>query len=406
MGHTGLRPVVPRGSMRGGYVDPRRTMRRLWQWAGVRSPFELCLTPAGGAAGCHAELPAASHNNQPQDFRMEHSVIPAAGLLLFEIAERYGVAAEELFTDPDMKSSALQSKSFRLTNSQMHAAVVRACLLTGEPGLGFPLGLQLRLYIHGFAFGAAALFAQTVRDGLRLYLQLARLHGFMMIPALWEDGERAALIFEDQGELGPAHEVVLLCILTGFAQAASDLAGDDAIERIDLAIGKPHYLPRFAHLPVTHKMHFGQTQSRLWGRPSLLDLRLNDIKPVDVERTKAQCERELSALGCANLRHRVLTLLRSSPDNIPSLGDAAAQLGVSPRTLKRRLAGLGTSYSALNGQIRLARAEQLLLRTNDSLEQIAETLGFADAPTFIRAFRRWKGLTPARYRALQHRPSS
>jgi AraC-like DNA-binding protein len=337
---------------------------------------------------------------------MKHSAIPAAGLLLSEIAERYGVAPEELFTDPDLKSSALRSKSVCLDNSQMHAAVVRACLLTGEPGLGFPIGLQLRLYIHGFVFGAGTLFAQTVRDALRLYLQLARLHGLSNVPVLWEDGERAALIFEGQGNLGPAHEVVLICILTGFAQAASDLAGHDAIERIDLAIAEPNYLPRFVHLPVTRKMRFGQTHSGLWGRSSFLDLRLSDIKPGDVERMKAQCEHELAALGHANFRHRVLTLLRSAPESAPSLDEAAAQLRVSPRTLKRRLAELGTSYSELTDQISLARAEQLLLRTDDSIDQVAEKLDFSDAPGFIRAFRRWTGLTPARYRALHRQPSS
>lgn len=331
---------------------------------------------------------------------MEHRVIPAAGFLLCEMAERYGVAAEELFADSDQKLLALQSKSICLTNSEMIAAVVRACLLTGEPGLGFPLGLQLRLHIHGFVFGTMPLFAQTIRDMLRLISQLALINGFLNVPVLREEGDRATLSFEDRGDQGPAREVVLICLLTGFAQAASDLAAEDPIERIDLTIAEPTYLQRFVDLPVTRKMHFGQAQNRLCGPSGFLDLRVSDIKPDDVERIKAQCERALSALGGASLRSRVLTLLHSAPGMAPTLGEAASCLGVSQRTLKRRLAGLGTSYSTLSGQVRQARAEQLLLRTDGSLEQIAEKMGFSDAPSFIRAFRRWTGLTPARYRAL------
>jgi AraC-like DNA-binding protein len=176
------------------------------------------------------------------------------------------------------------------------------------------------------------------------------------------------------------------------------------IERIDLVIAEPEYLPRFVHLPVTRKMHFGQAENRLCLPSRSLELRVGTISPADGERINAQCERELLTLSCANLRHRVLLLLQSSADRAPSLGEAAARLGVSPRTLKRRLAELGTSYSALSGQLSQARAEQLLLRADDPIEQIAEKLGFSDAPSFIRAFRRWTSLTPARYRALHRRP--
>jgi AraC-like DNA-binding protein len=338
--------------------------------------------------------------------REEPLSIPAAGLLLCEIAERYGIAAEELFRDSDLKRSARLSKSVCLTQSQMIEAAVQACLLTGEPGLGFPLGLQLRLHIHRFVFGTAALFTQTIRDTLRLFLQLARLHRVTNVPVLWEEGARAALTFDEQGDLGAARDVVLICVLTGFAQAAEDLAEGEPIERIDLTIAEPEYLPQFAHLPVTRKMHFGQPQNRLFGLANLLDLRVGEIKPADVERIKSQCEHELSALGRANLRHRVLTLLRNFPDRVPSLDEAATLLGSSSRTLKRRLADQGTSYSALSQEVWLARAEQYLLRTDESLEAIAERLGFSDAASFIRAFRRWTGQTPARYRALRRRSRS
>jgi AraC-like DNA-binding protein len=333
---------------------------------------------------------------------MEHLALPAAVLILSQTVERYGIASERLFPDADVGRSAARSESMRLTRAQMIDAIVRACDLTGEPGLGFAAGLQLRMYIHDFVFSTGALFAQTIRDTLTLFLQMARLHGHTHVPVLWEQGDEAALIFDEQGDTEAAREVVLICLLTGFAQAAADVAGVDPIERIDLAIAEPPYLRQFAHLAVTGKMHFGQPQSRLHGQSHVLNLRLSDILPRDVVRIKAQCQRELSGLGAANLRHRIQSLLQSSGATLPTLGQAAAHLSMSPRTLKRRLAEHGTSYSLLCRQQLMSRAEQLLLCGDDSIEQIAEQLGFSDAPSLIRAFRRWTGLTPARYRA-QHR---
>lgn len=332
---------------------------------------------------------------------MEQSGIPAAGFLLCEVAERYGIAAEEIFRDADLKRAVLQSKSVRLTHTQITEAAERACRLTGEPGLGFPLGLLLRQQIHRFVFGSAAIFAQTIRDSLQLFLQLGRLQRLIHAPVLCEDGENAALVFHGQGEQGAAQDVILICMLTAFAQAADDIAGDYPIERVDLTIAEPAYVSRFAQLPITRKLRFGQAQNRVFGRARFLDLHVGDIQASDVERINAQCERELENLGCADLRRRVLTLLQTAPEDIPSLDAAAVRLGVSPRTLKRQLAGLGTSFSILRDQVIRARAEQLLLRDDDRLEQVAERLGLSDAPSFIRAFRRWTGLTPARYRALR-----
>jgi AraC-like DNA-binding protein len=71
---------------------------------------------------------------------------------------------------------------------------------------------------------------------------------------------------------------------------------------------------------------------------------------------------------------------------------------LSPRTLKRRLAEHGVTYSSLaEGELR--EKAMLLLRSVDlSLEQVAERTGYSDVANFTRAFRRWTGQTPAQYR--------
>ena len=50
-------------------------------------------------------------------------------------------------------------------------------------------------------------------------------------------------------------------------------------------------------------------------------------------------------------------------------------------------------------QVRLERARDLLASTTMNLSQIADSLGYADAANFTRAFKRWTGRSPSRYRS-------
>lgn len=86
------------------------------------------------------------------------------------------------------------------------------------------------------------------------------------------------------------------------------------------------------------------------------------------------------------------TMLRHRP-GLPSLADVAAERHVEPRTLRRQLAAEGTSFRELADEVREARAVELL-RAGVPVAQVAYRLGYADAGSFSRAFRRWTGQTP------------
>ena len=80
------------------------------------------------------------------------------------------------------------------------------------------------------------------------------------------------------------------------------------------------------------------------------------------------------------------------------VADAAAALGLSLRTLQRRLADAGTSYRSLLGEVRVRRAAVYLARPGTTLAEIGFLCGFADQAHFTREFTRRAGLPPARYR--------
>lgn len=73
---------------------------------------------------------------------------------------------------------------------------------------------------------------------------------------------------------------------------------------------------------------------------------------------------------------------------------AARELGVSPRTLQRRLAAEGTSFQQELSAIREQLARHYLTRTRLSTGEIAYLLGYAEPNSFYRAFHGWTGATP------------
>ena len=81
----------------------------------------------------------------------------------------------------------------------------------------------------------------------------------------------------------------------------------------------------------------------------------------------------------------------------------ASLLGMHERTLNRRLLAEGTSFKRVLDDVRYAMSQQLLAGSTTSVAAIAAALGYAESSAFIRAFARWSGATPERWRRSKFR---
>ena len=113
------------------------------------------------------------------------------------------------------------------------------------------------------------------------------------------------------------------------------------------------------------------------------------------EKQAVELLRERSArAGVAGL---LRDMMLSNPSPVLTLDDAARQLTVSARTLRRHLAQEGVSLRDLQEETREALAEELLA-DGMPVAEIAERLGYSQTSSFTQAFRRWKGMGPRDYR--------
>lgn len=82
---------------------------------------------------------------------------------------------------------------------------------------------------------------------------------------------------------------------------------------------------------------------------------------------------------------------------IPAMEQVCEQLAISPQTLRRRLHQEGSSYNDIKNRLLCDTAIEGLLLHKQDIDTVAQTLGFGESSSFIRAFKRWTGQTPQQY---------
>jgi AraC-like DNA-binding protein len=158
--------------------------------------------------------------------------------------------------------------------------------------------------------------------------------------------------------------------------------------------------------------------SRLWQCPVTFDaertvltlpggLDERRIPTANAAQFEAALEATRAMLGTDAVDDFVVTVegvLRRSLRERRTAAQVADELGVSPRTLHRRLTRAGMTYGAVQDRVRRQEADALLTRTRRPVGAVAAELGYSDAREFRRAYRRWTGRTPTEARE-QTRPT-
>ena len=95
------------------------------------------------------------------------------------------------------------------------------------------------------------------------------------------------------------------------------------------------------------------------------------------------------------VRRFIVEGLPKGSANIDAIAD---ELNISSKTLERRLAERGQSFSALLDETRCEAAKHYLKETEMRISQVAYMAGYTEAPALVRAFKRWTGTTPMKFR--------
>jgi AraC-like DNA-binding protein len=279
----------------------------------------------------------------------------------------------------------------------------RAIVALGRRSRQHPLGLDMgsTMPMQSLSvLGELVLRSATLRAALTESAQYLPLVLPMSRLRLLEEGERAHLIFEsplaepEQGRFAVEMALALVIRISRHYLGAASAPAE-----VRLRHASPHRADAYTALfqcPVRFESARNEIifprqsldtrqpfpDESLW---RLLKRRADDM--LVQERAREMLHERVRHV----LRHEV-DLGRVDPASI------ARRLGVSPRSLRRRLGDEGHSLSALADEVRRELSLSELLNPDMPIKHIADRVGFSEVSAFHRAFKRWTGVTPARYR--------
>lgn len=197
-------------------------------------------------------------------------------------------------------------------------------------------------------------------------------------------------------------EVVHLGLANALANSGYGDGAGWQLNRIELAsdpIDLSTYFPELADVPVSFRQPF----TSLWVDTSVMSSPIrrdtSDDPRADATARNSFLESGPASDPIGQLEQAIESVLNQPGVNLQL---TAAITGTSARTLQRRLAEHGASFSHLLQRIRFRTAQHLLQDPEMPLKEIAKRLGYTDLANFIRAFKRWTGVGPSKFRRLHY----
>lgn len=289
----------------------------------------------------------------------------------------------------------------RLPHDMVSAIWLAALRLTGDAQLGLHVGEQVRPGSFD-ALGQLLMTCATLGEAAEQADRFAALVGGGGRFAAKKEAEGIRLLYLPFDPDWPCRRQRVEAVLAATLTFTRWLSGTEIVPR---AVRFHHAAP---DMLAEHRRIFGrmpefnaEDDSLLLG-PDMLGLPVRQANPGLKAVLSGYVQAELARLSDDDpLRGRLADSLRAAlaAGQAPGIEAAADALGLTPRTLQRRLTERGTSFQAEVNTLRAALAKDMLRGDPAlSLAAIAARLGFADTANFHRAFKSWTGMTPAQWR--------
>lgn len=262
-------------------------------------------------------------------------------------------------------------------------------------------GASMRLDEYG-ALGLAFKAAPTLGGSYARIARYARLWTSVVEYSLEPDGENTWFHLHRAGARRLGLRLSNEATLASAAAIAREVAPDAVFKPLEVHVGHP--APKtIAH----HEAYFGCPVTFESDRDALL------LSPASMQSANrlgdegitryltGHLEQELARVaGTQTIAERTKDVIaRALSEGLPKMQDVARRLGMSARSLHRRLADDGLTFQVLAEDTRQELAIGLLRDERHSIAEIAYLTGFSEQSAFTRAFKRWTGSTPATYRS-------
>ena len=304
---------------------------------------------------------------------------------------------QQLGDTPERRAALLRGTGLCLDGSQeeeavnLHAAMVLVENLCREFGEEWPLRVLVAwgCAMQG-ALEVAARSAPNIGESLEIVARFAHVRApCLATTSIKEDSHRAIVLRPAIAMSGVAWRSRMMIAMLSMGSILAEILQEDAAGlRFDIAWPMPGYVEKLrAALPG--EVNFLSEDSAIVA-PASLCARPSPFADRDLlARSVAQLESAAKRVAGVNMVPLRLENLLHIHKERPSADHAARLLGMSRRTLARRLAEHGLSYRSLLERVLKQRADELANSSKVSRAELADALGYSEPTSLSRARRRW-----------------
>lgn len=320
------------------------------------------------------------------------------GALAAELAAQ-GVSVRDLFARTGVTVAQLEDIHARISHRQRLAIYRNAMKLAKRSDIGLLAGARQRISDYGI-YGYAMISSRTFGNALMFSLD----HVTMAGPAVRQISfrtEGATSILRSHGldELGD-----VLPFAAEFWRSSMTALFSRVLEapfpstRMCFPFPPPPHWRNYERL-FNCPIEFRAEQMEWHFKADVLDRPCPNANPITAKICQQVCDVVLmEAPGDSEIVRKVRAACLNNSTHFPVASDVADELGLSVRTLHRKLADEGLSYQAIVDGMRRSLAVELLENTHMSIDHVADRVGFSDATSFRKAFKKWTARSPSDYR--------
>lgn len=318
---------------------------------------------------------------------------------LLEALEAVGKPLDEFVRYAGLAPSVLVDRAACVSLDELDRLTCLAVDWTGDPAFGLHWGERSPM----IRFDVLALLfmqAPTPRAGLAALLRCQRILGDHHEVLCEENARRVRLCVRPLARSPVAARARTELAFSGFLRLLVSAGADRQLGgvRIQFQYERPAYAAEYERVFGTGCRYLRPVSAlefdRVW-----LDQPLRCANEELFQLMVAYAERELDRVDEArSLAEQVRRELRASLPTVLKMNRVARSLRTSVRTLRRRLADEGVTYSEVLQQAQCELAERLLRDKDRSIQQVSCEVGFTSVSAFCRAFKRWTGTRPTTLR--------
>ncbi|MEM7466604.1 MAG: AraC family transcriptional regulator ligand-binding domain-containing protein [Pseudomonadota bacterium] len=330
----------------------------------------------------------------------ENSRLISSVNIMIQVGLEHGLDIEQCLSGTKLTADHLEDERTLVTSKQEIQVIEN--LVTGLPaveGLGLIAGLRYQLTTFGI-WAFAIISSPNLRAAFQVAARFAGL-SFVLINFSLEDHENESVLVMDAGNLPKhLHQFAIerhLAILLSFI---GEMFGLDKLAPKKISLALPVLAFDLLPVEIAHEsIVLKANRNCVIFDNDALTLTSPKANTATAEFCIQQCQEQLDKrVAQSGFSGQVRRLILANINNIPTLERSAKHFNMSARTFRRRLEEDGNSYRNIVEKTREGIAIELLDTAKLSVDAVAERLGYAEPSSFIHAFKRWTGTTPAQHR--------